>query len=187
VTPAVKAQILEYVESFVTAAILAAVIIIFIGQNFVVQGSSMEPNLHNRERLFVEKISYRFHQPKRGEIVVFKYPLLPKRKFIKRVVGVPGDEVKIRENKVYVNGTRLDEEYLDSLTYGEFGPVYVPPGHIFVLGDNRNNSEDSRFRDVGFVPFKNVVGRACFRWWPPTKMKVLRRPEIFLQLDKAAQ
>ena len=93
-TPAVKAQILEYVESFVTAAILAAVIIIFIGQNFLVQGSSMEPNFHDRERLFVEKISYRFREPQRGEVVVFKYPAHPRRKFIKRVVGVPGDEIK---------------------------------------------------------------------------------------------
>jgi signal peptidase I len=187
VTPTAKSQVLEYVESFVTAAILAAVIIIFIGQNFVVQGSSMEPNLHNRERLFVEKLSYRFRAPKRGEVVVFKYPAHPRRKFIKRVAGIPGDEVKIRENKVYVNGAKLEEDYLDSLTYGDFGPVYVPPGHLFVLGDNRNNSEDSRFQDVGFVPYENVVGRACFRWWPPTKMTVIRRPGVFLQLDKAAQ
>jgi signal peptidase I len=184
VTPAVKAQILEYVESFVTAAILAAVIIIFIGQNFLVQGSSMEPNFHDRERLFVEKISYRFREPQRGEVVVFKYPAHPRRKFIKRVVGVPGDEIKIRDTKVYINGVQLEEDYLDSITYGEFGPVYVPPGHVFVLGDNRNNSEDSRFSDVGFVPFENVVGRACFRWWPPTQMTVIRRPDVFQQLDK---
>ena len=125
-TPAVKAQILEYVESFVTAAILAAVIIIFIGQNFLVQGSSMEPNFHDRERLFVEKISYRFREPQRGEVVVFKYPAHPRRKFIKRVVGVPGDEIKIRDTKVYINGVQLEEDYLDSITYGEFYPVYVP-------------------------------------------------------------
>ena len=173
----VKAEIVEYIQAFAIAIVLAAFIITFIAQSFVVEGSSMEPSLHNRERLLVNKLVYRFRKPAYGDIVVFRYPANPKRRFIKRVIGVPGDEVEIRDGYVLRNGIVLDESYTMDLTYGYFGPKTVPEGHYFVLGDNRNNSDDSRYPDVGFVPMANIVGKAGLIWWPPGRMGLIKNPE----------
>jgi signal peptidase I len=175
-----KAEIIEYVQAFAVAIVLAAFIITFIAQSFVVEGSSMEPSLHNRERLLVNKLVYRFRKPELGDIMVFRYPANPKRRFIKRVIGVPGDEVEVRDGFVILNGMTLDESYTRDLTYGYFGPETVPDGHYFVLGDNRNNSDDSRYPDVGFVPMANIVGKASLIWWPPGRMGLIRNPEARL-------
>lgn len=163
-------EVMEYVEAFVIAVVLAGFIITFVAQSFLVQGSSMEPTLHNGERLLVNKFIYRFRLPDRGDIVVFKYPADPKRKFIKRVVALPGDEVEIREGKVFINDMALKEDYTLDQTYGSYGPEVVPDKSIFVMGDNRNNSEDSRFSDVGFVPLTSVVGEAFVIYWPPNRI-----------------
>ena len=178
-----KSVLREYVESIVTAVVLALIIITFIAQSFLVQGSSMEPGLHNGQRLLVEKLSYRFRLPKRGEIVVFRYPLDPRRKFIKRIIGIPGDEIFIKDRRVYLNGLPLQESYINGPTYGTYGPTVVPSDSYFVLGDNRNNSDDSRFPDVGFVPRKNLVGRALFVYWPLFQTHLIRPPEIFSELN----
>lgn len=138
----------------------------------------MEPSFHNGQRLLVEKVSYRFSEPpQRGQVVIFKYPSDRRRKFIKRIVGIPGDEIVIKGGYLYVNGgVRLDEGgYINGPTYGTYsaptyGPVLVPAGHYFVLGDNRRNSDDSRYPDVGFVPGRDVVGRALFVYWPLTQI-----------------
>lgn len=175
-----KAEIIEYVQAFAVAIVLAAFIITFIAQSFVVEGSSMEPSLHNRERLLVNKLVYRFRKPQFGDIVVFRYPANPKRRFIKRVIGIPGDEVEVRDGFVIINGMTLDEGYTLDLTYGYFGPKVVPDGHYFVLGDNRNNSDDSRYPDVGFVPMANIVGKASVIWWPPRRIGLVRNPEARL-------
>jgi len=179
-SPEMKAEIIEYVQAFAVAIVLAAFIITFIAQSFVVEGSSMEPSLHNRERLLVNKLVYRFRKPERGDVVVFRYPANPKRRFIKRVIGVPGDEVEVRDGFVILNGMTLDEDYTLDLTYGYFGPKTVPDGHYFVLGDNRNNSDDSRYPDVGFVPMANIVGKAGLIWWPPQRIGLLRNPQAGL-------
>jgi signal peptidase I len=176
----IKAEIIEYVQAFAVAIVIAAFIITFIAQSFVVEGSSMEPSLHNRERLLVNKLVYRLRKPERGEIVVFRYPANPKRRFIKRVIGVPGDEVEVRDGFVILNGIALNEDYTMDLTYGYFGPKTVPNGHYFVLGDNRNNSDDSRYPDVGFVPIANIVGKASLIWWPPGRICLIRNPEAHL-------
>jgi len=171
------------VEAFVIAVILALLIITFIAQSFLVQGQSMEPSLHDGQRLLVDKISYRFREPRRGEIIVFKYPSNPRRKFIKRVIGVGGDTVRIAEQVVCVNGDPLEDgAFTNGPTYGSFREAKVPPEHFFVLGDNRNNSDDSRFKDVGFVPREYVVGRALFIYWPLTQVGVIEIPEAFGRL-----
>lgn len=175
-SPEIKAEIIEYIQAFAVAIVLAAFIITFIAQTFVVEGSSMEPSLHNRERLIVNKLVYRFRKPNRGDVVVFRYPANPKRRFIKRVIGIPGDEVEVRDGFVILNGMTLTEDYTMDLTYGYFGPKQVPDGHYFVLGDNRNNSDDSRYPDVGFVPMANIVGKAGIVWWPPRRMSIIRNP-----------
>lgn len=182
----VKSEIREYLEALVIAVVLALFIITFIAQSFLVQGSSMVPTLHDGERLLVDKLTWRFREPKRGEIVVFRYPSDPRRKFIKRIIGIPGDQVLIKQGYVYINGQRLEESYVNGPTFGAFyrdwGPVEVTPGHYFVLGDNRTNSDDSRYEDVGLVDRKLLVGRALIRYWPLTEIGVLQIPEVLQTL-----
>lgn len=181
-----KSTIREYIEAFVIAVALALFIITFIAQSFLVQGSSMEPSLHDRQRLLVDKLSYRFVDPKRGEVVVFRYPADRRRKFIKRIVGLPGDEISIRNGFLYINGTRVEESFVNGPTYGPysspvFGPVVVPEESFFVMGDNRRNSDDSRYPDVGFVHRSDIVGVARFAYWPITQIQVLRIPSGYPQ------
>ncbi len=175
-----RAEIKEYIEAFIVAVVLALFIITFIAQSFLVQGSSMEPSLHHSQRLMVDKISYRFVEPRLGEIVVFRYPTDPRRKFIKRIIGVPGDEILINQGFVYVNGQRLDEPYINGPTYGAFsrdyGPVTVPTDSFFVLGDNRRNSDDSRYPDVDFVNSQLLIGKAIVVYWPLSNAELIRIP-----------
>ena len=165
----------EYAETVIGAVVLALVIMAFVGRAFTVDGPSMSPTLRSGERLLVDKLTYRFRDPVHGEIVVFRYPRDPSHYFIKRVIGVPGDQVAIRSGQVYVNGVRLEEGYLDSPTLGADRVYNVPPGSYFVLGDNRNNSQDSRSPFVGFVPRSHIVGRAFLRYWPPSRVDLLIR------------
>ncbi|HEY8425515.1 MAG TPA: signal peptidase I [Limnochordales bacterium] len=176
----------ELIKTVAGAAVLAMVIMTFVARAFTVEGNSMLPTLHDGERLMVDKLTYRFSEPQRGDIVVFRYPLDPREHYIKRIVGVPGDEVAVRNGRVFVNGTPLEESYLSSPTLGRFGPVRVPEGHYFVLGDNRNNSEDSRDPRLGFIPRELIEGRAIWRYWPLTRMSVLARPSIFGSLPAPA-
>lgn len=168
-----KSIVREYVEAFIIAVVLAAFIITFIAQSFLVDGRSMEPTLYDGQRLMVNKFIYRFTEPKYGDIVVFKYPSNPSKKFIKRVIGVPGDKVEIRDFVVYVNDVPLEEDYILDVTRGRYGPRIVPENSVFVLGDNRNNSDDSRFSDVGFVPYDHIVGKAFLIYWPLKDARIL--------------
>ncbi|MFB5066506.1 MAG: signal peptidase I [Candidatus Wallacebacter cryptica] len=174
-----KSPLREWIETIVGAAVLTAFIIIFIAQSFVVDGSSMMPTLENNQRLLVDKLTYRFREPRHGDIVVFKYPANPKEEFIKRVIAVPGDAVAIAGGKVYVNGVVIEEDYIAETTIRGFNPHIVPEGHYFVLGDNRNNSLDSRDPRVGFVPRENIVGRAIWSYWPLDRIHIFRMPEAF--------
>lgn len=189
-SPEAKAKLLqvlwEYTKALLQAGILAAFIIIFIAQSHLVDGESMEDTLHDRERLMVDKISYRFVEPKRGEIIVFRFPADPRARFVKRVIGIPGDTIEIRNRVVYLNGVPLDEPYIKGPTYQDMPPVTVKPGHVFVMGDNRNNSLDSRFPQVGQVPYELIIGRALFSYWPPSAIKWLSIPETFKQFNEAS-
>ncbi|MDI9485786.1 MAG: signal peptidase I [Bacillota bacterium] len=186
-----KSELREYIEALLISAVIAALIIAFVAQSFLVEGSSMEPSLYHGQRLLVEKVSYRFREPIRGEVVVFRYPGDQRRKFIKRIIGLPGDEIAIKNGLLYINGLRLDEDYINGPTYGTysaptFGPVLVPEGHYFVLGDNRRNSDDSRYPDVGFVPRKNLVGRALFIYWPLGQAEVLTVPRVLERIEASS-
>lgn len=171
-----KSEYRENIEAFAIAVVAILFILIFVAQSFLVKGTSMDPTLQDGERLIVDKITYKFRSPKTGEIIVFKYPGDPSKKFIKRVIGEPGDSVSIRDSKVYVNYQPLEEPYILEKMDSDYDNVEVPDGTIFVLGDNRNGSRDSRYPDVGFVPLKNVVGRADLIFWPLTKLKILFNP-----------
>jgi signal peptidase I len=157
----------EYVSLVAAALAVAALLVTFVGQPFVVEGSSMEPSLQQGERLVVSKVAYRFGRPSRGDIVVFRSPFDRRVRFIKRVVGLPGETIAIRDGQVWIDGRSLSEEYLTDVTLGEFGPERVPPGRLFLLGDNRSNSRDSRYPEVGFISVRELVGKAVAVYWPP--------------------
>ena len=169
----------ENVESLVWAIALALVIRTFIIAPFKIPSGSMRMTLLEGDRILVTKFEYRFREPRRGDIVVFRFPPDPKRPFIKRLVGVGGDRVEIRDGQVFVNGEAL-KGYggFETRTYVNQGPfggaeqvIDVPPGELFVLGDNSGSSHDSRF--WGFVPTRLLIGRAICIFWPPKRMRVL--------------
>ena len=145
-------------------------VILFMAINAVsarirVDGSSMETTLHSGEFVIVNKISYKLPSPTRGDIVVFHFPRDPEQEYIKRVIGLPGDEVSIAEGNVFVNGQQLNEPYIASKPSYP-GKWTVPDEHLFVLGDNRNNSSDSH--SWGYLPEENLLGKAMFVYWPPS-------------------
>jgi signal peptidase I len=174
------------------AFVLAFLLRTFVLQVFYIPSSSMEPTLQINDRMVVEKLTYRFREPVRGEVVVFEgdsFGLVEQdwtvparvvrgvgqflgvvpasaRDYVKRVIGLPGDEVSIEDGEVSVNGAPLDEPYVVYDDGSDFGPVIVPEDHLFFLGDNRPNSSDSR-RSLGFVPREQVVGRSAVIIWPP--------------------
>lgn len=168
----------EYLETVGGAALLAVFIMVFIARSFTVDGPSMMPTLRSGERLLVDKLTYRFRDPQRGEIIVFRYPADPSHHFIKRVIGLPGDLVEIRGGRVYINGVALEESYTSSPTLSRFTSGVVPEDHYFVLGDNRINSQDSRSPLVGYVPRKLIVGRAILRFWPLTRASLLHETGV---------
>ena len=145
---------------------LALVIIVFLYQPVKVEGTSMAPLLSDQERIFINKFVYRFEPIERGDVVVFWYPLDHTKSFIKRVVGLPGETIEIRQGTLYVNGKTVPEPYVppqyeDS---SDFGPVRVPKDSFFVLGDHRISSNDSRV--FGPVSSQYIYGRAVFAYWP---------------------
>ncbi len=162
----------DLLESVVLAVVLAAVLRFFIIQPFYIPSASMEPTLLINDRIIVNMLIYRFSPPKRGDIVVFRYPVDPSRDFIKRVVALEGETVEVKQGYLFVNGRRLDEPYLPKQVMIDFGPKKVPPGNLFVMGDNRNNSDDSRV--WGPLPKQNIIGKAFVIFWPPGRMRILR-------------
>lgn len=168
----------DWLVSIIVAVALAFCIRTFLVEPYMVSGNSMYPSLHNRERLVVDKLSYFFTDPVKGEIVVFRFPKDQSRDFIKRVIAVAGDTIEMRRGKVLVNGNVIEEGYTwkedpKGKNLSDFRKTVVPNGTIFVLGDNRNNSEDSRFKDVDFVPLKLVKGRALFCFWPLDRFRTI--------------
>ena len=163
----------DWVISIVVAVVLAFFIRQFVVELYVVDGPSMRPTLQSRERLVVNKFIYRFRAPEHGEVLVFRYPRNPSRDFIKRVIAVPGDTIEIKDGRVFVNQKLMNEPYILEKTLSDYPQATVPEGHVFVMGDNRNNSEDSRFADVGFVPYDLIKGKAVLVFWPVDQLKTL--------------
>ena len=159
----------EIIETIVLT-VLMFLIIRFAVQNFNIDGMSMEPNLHNKELILVDKWTYLFHPPERGDVIVFQAPPQPSQDYIKRVIAIPGDVITIRDTTVIVDGVTLNETYIDPHKQGNpyalkvINNMHVPSNMYFVLGDNRAGSSDSR--DWGYVPHKDIIGRAAFVYWP---------------------
>ncbi len=155
-------------REIIETALLTAVIFLLVNTltgRFRIEGSSMEPNLHDGEYVIIDRVSYVLHPPERGDIIVFTPPT-GDRDYIKRVIALPGDTVQVSNGQVLVNGTALNEPYLNTTTNYALGSQTIEPGHFFVLGDNRNNSSDSHA--FGSIVTSAIVGRAWFVYWPPT-------------------
>ena len=155
-----------WLRDILFAVVLALVIIAFVYQPVKVEGTSMTPRLADQERIFINKFVYEFGPIQRGDVVVFHYPLDPKKSFIKRVVGLPGETVEIKRGLVYVNGNPLREDYLpaDEFDRESYPAVTLPSGFYFVLGDHRRSSNDSRA--WGPVHRSFIYGKAVFAYWP---------------------
>lgn len=166
--------LVEGLQTLGLSVILALGIRTFVAEARYIPSGSMEPTLEINDRLVVEKISYHFNPPERGDIVVFWPPegLFPEGQrrdaFIKRVVGLPGDTVEVKDGAVFVNSEPLQEEYIKAPPEYRWGPETVPDDSYVVLGDNRNSSYDSH--SWGFVPEENIIGKAVVRFWPPSRI-----------------
>lgn len=160
------------------AAVLLAVLAaqLFLVRGYRLEGACMEPNVRPGERVLVTRFDYWLGAPARGDVVVFPYPRDPARLYIKRVIAVGGELVEIRAGRVYIDGEPVREPLVGRHQRQYFGPLVVPPGRLFVLGDNRDNSNDSRY--WGCLPASQVIGRVRFRYWPLGRAGALPREEI---------
>ena len=163
----------ETIETVLWAVVLALILRTFVIQAFWIPSGSMIPTLEIGDRVLVLKFWYHLPkvEPKRGDIIVFKYPVDPRRDFVKRIIGLPGDKVEMRNGTVYVNDKELFEPHVKNTDTYNMAPVTVPPDNYFCLGDNRPNSQDGRF--WGLVPANFVRGPAVFRYWPLNRIGLL--------------
>ncbi|WP_329886491.1 signal peptidase I [Pseudoramibacter faecis] len=159
-----KSEAREWIISIVVAVSVAVIIKLFLFDFVMVQGSSMYPTLKQSERLVINKLEYEIGEPDYGDIVVLRYS--PGIDYVKRVIAKGGDTIEIKNMKVYRNGHLLKESYINKEPYGDFARVTVPAGKYFVMGDNRANSSDSRYADLGFVDEDDMIGHVFFRFWP---------------------
>jgi len=150
------------------AVVLSLLIRTYVLGTFVVVGSSMNPTLVDGERVLVNRLAYVLGGPARGDIIIFRYPLDPRREFVKRVIGLPGDRVEIRRGQILVNGREFAGDFETVPDWSDFEARTVPEGAVFVLGDNRRVSKDSR--SFGFVPLENVEGEVFLVYWPATRV-----------------
>lgn len=189
----VSNELWEWVKALFIAAAIVIVIRWLLFTPTVVSGPSMEPNFQNGQRIIVNKIIYAMKKPERGDVIVFHAP--EEKDFIKRVIALPGEEVMVKGDDVYINGKKLAEPYIQEqveeakrrgtsynqmrnfkVTENGIQPMTVPEGTVFVMGDNRPLSKDSRDPDVGFIPIEQIVGRADFIFWPLGDMRLIRHP-----------
>ena len=172
----------ELAQTVVTAVILAFGIRTFVAEARYIPSSSMEPTLEINDRLIIEKLSYYFQEPKRGDVVVFNPTEALKAQdfhdaFIKRIIGLPGETVEVKNGDVYVNGQQLSEKYIAEDPQYNYGPEVVPEEQYLVLGDNRNNSYDSHY--WGFVPKDKIIGKAFVRFWPFDRVGSLDQQPLY--------
>ncbi|AKM82595.1 TPA: signal peptidase I [Candidatus Berkelbacteria bacterium] len=176
------------IKSFDIVLVIGLLFRAVILQPYIVEGSSMDPNFHDKEIMLVDKISYRFHEPQRGDVIIFHAPKVPGDDYIKRIVGLPGETIVISQGKVFVNGMLASENYLpaglktENLTATDIFRQTLGPNEFFVLGDNRDNSSDSR--DWGILPKINIVGRAWYVLTPWNNHGFVAHNAAILQKDK---
>lgn len=171
------ANIVEWIISISAAILLSLFIRQFVFTAAVVSGPSMEPTLHDGDRVIVNRLSIRLSAPESGDIVAFPYPANPADKHIKRIIGVPGDSVDVKNNQIFINDVLFVDDFSSDgviLTGDMTFPFVIQENEYFVLGDNRNNSKDSRFASVGLIQRDDIIGSAWFRFIPIGELGVLR-------------
>lgn len=176
--------VFELLQIVIFAITIFLFVYLLILQPHKIKGASMEPNFHDGEYLITDKISYRLGEPSRGDVVVFKAPPTYKDEFIKRIIGLPGEEVKVEAGRIYINGKLLEEQYLPQDVFiapgrytAEGQAITVPEGAYFMLGDNRNHSLDSR--NIGPIERQYITGRAWFVYWPVNEAGTISSPVYF--------
>lgn len=163
-------ELLDWVKHIGIALVIAFLISRFVIVNAHVPTPSMETTIMVKDRLIANRLQYLFKDPQRGDIIVFKYPDDENWLYVKRVIGLPGETVVIKDGAVYINDKKLDEPYLREPMIGNFGPFQVPEGKYFMLGDNRNNSKDSRYWQNKYVSKDKILGKAIFQYYPKFKL-----------------
>lgn len=173
--------VMDILETVVFIGSLFIVVYLFIMQPNQVKGASMDPTFNTGDYIFTSKVTYKFRGYNRGDVVVFKSPKNPDIEYIKRIIGLPGDKVMVKDSEVYVNGIKLTESYISAKTnlwengFSKNGEeITVPDGDLFVMGDNRPRSSDSR--EFGPVPEETVIGQVFYRYFPSTKMGTIDNP-----------
>lgn len=172
-----KRELYETMDAVVFAGVTALFLITYIAQVYYIPSESMVPTLKKVDCLLVSKLTYRLRDPKRGEVIIFRPPETAHargKEFVKRLIGLPGETIAIKNRQVYINNQLLEENYLNEPMIFDMEPVKIPEHCYFVMGDNRNNSDDSRY--WGFLPRKNIDGKALFVFFPPWRIKGLKIP-----------
>jgi signal peptidase I len=169
-------ELWAWLKTLTSAAVYATLIVTFGFQVARVEGQSMAPTLEDQDRLIVNKLAYRLGDPQVGDIVMLYYPVDPSKSFVKRVIGEPGDIIRIVDGRVYRNDVPLRDEFIPNefKSHDDWGPEVVPEGYYFVMGDHRNNSSDSRAWK--WVPKKYIIGKVQLRWWPIGQAKIFESP-----------
>jgi len=182
--PPLRRELRSWTRDLAVALGLAIVVMIFLYQPVKVEGTSMNPLLSDQERIFINKFVYRFEPIERGDVVVFWYPLDRSKSFIKRVVGLPGETIEIRDGHLYINGDELADQYVPAgyIDSSNYGPRKIPLGEYFVMGDHRDSSNDSRV--FGPVSRSFIYGKAVFAYWPVDHFGSLTTPSTVSAASK---
>ncbi len=166
----IKDELLSWIQAVLVAIVIAWLINSFIIINATVPSGSMENTILVGDRIIANRLAYKFTEVDRLDIVVFEAPDDPEILFVKRVIGLPGDKIEIIDGQLFINDEMTNEDYLKSGVYGSFGPYNVPENHYFMLGDNRNNSEDSRYWENTYVSEEALKGKVLFRYFKVPKL-----------------
>ncbi|MGN6711140.1 signal peptidase I [Anaerocolumna jejuensis] len=167
-----KKEIFSWIKIILLALVISFVLNHYIIVSAEVPTGSMENTIMIGDRIIASRLSYHFHEPQRGDIIVFNFPDDESQKYLKRIIGLPGETVKIKDGKVYINDSKtpLKEDYLKETPVGDYGPYTVPKDSYFLMGDNRNDSFDSRFWEHTFATRDEIIGKAEFRYFPKPKL-----------------
>lgn len=166
----VIAEIIDWAKHIIIALIAALLLLNFVVLNATIPTESMHPTIEVNNRIFANRLAYLFSEPKRGDIIVFKAPDEENILYVKRVIGLPGETVEIKNTKVYINGNPIEEPYISVTMTGTYGPYKVPEGKYFMMGDNRNNSKDSRLWQNKYLDKNKIQGKAVLKYYPGFKL-----------------
>lgn len=171
-SPRLRRVLCDYLDAGAVASFAAIFLVTFVFQVSRVEGDSMMPSLQDGQYALVNKLIYRLHPPQRGDVIVFRAPDEPNKDYIKRVIALPGEKVEVRSGWVWINGLKLKEPYVMSRPDYSRPPEIIKPRHVFVLGDNRQNSSDSHL--WGQLPFHRIRGKSSFIMWPPSAVGLVQ-------------